>query len=46
MPWPWIRRIIAERWHCAPWEVDDSPIGEVETELAIMQIEAECQPRG
>lgn len=43
MPWVYIRRDIAERWHCKPYEIDDAPADEVMLELSIMAIEAECE---
>jgi len=45
LPWVYIRRKIAKRWNCTPWEVDDSPIGEIETELTLSKIEEECRPK-
>lgn len=44
MPWVYVRRQIATRWGIPPWMVDESPIGELETELTILQIEAEAGP--
>lgn len=46
VPWEYVRSKVAERWHCTPWEVDDSPIGELETELTIMHLENETRPVG
>lgn len=45
VPWIYIRSKVAERWGVPPWVVDESPIGELETTLTLMQIEGECQPR-
>ena len=42
MPWIYIRRRIARRWHVPPWVVDEAPADEVETELKIMEIIGEC----
>jgi hypothetical protein len=42
VPWPYIRRQLAKSWGCKPWEVDEAPWFEVETELQIMQIEHEA----
>ena len=39
-PWAYVRRTLAERWHCRPWEVDDAPLDEVLLELKILGIEA------
>lgn len=44
-PWPYVRRTLAERWHCRPWEVDEAPLDEVLLELKIMGIEASARPR-
>lgn len=44
MPWVWVRRILAERWNVPPWQVDEAPHDEVRLELALMALEAECQP--
>jgi hypothetical protein len=44
LPWCYIRDKLAERWHCKPWEVDDSPIGEVERALELMHIENTVKP--
>lgn len=45
VPWKWTRRIIAERWHCAPWLVDEAPQDEVNLELHLMRIEQEERPK-
>lgn len=49
-PWPYVRRVLAERWHCRPWEVDDAPLDEVLLELKILGMEARADaaagPRG
>jgi hypothetical protein len=44
VPWAYVRRAIAQRWYCKPWEVDEAPAREVATELRILTIEAECEP--
>jgi hypothetical protein len=36
--------MLADRWHCKPWEVDDAPAREVRIALRLMQIEAACTP--
>ncbi|NJN53280.1 MAG: hypothetical protein HC804_00105 [Anaerolineae bacterium] len=46
VPWVYIRRRVAEQWHCKPWEVDDAPMDEVMTELRILELEAEAAKRG
>jgi hypothetical protein len=38
----YVRRLLARRWNCLPWEVDQAPEGEIELELAIMEIEGEA----
>lgn len=45
LPWAYTRRDLARQWGVPPWEVDAAPNDEVETELAIRRIEAECAPR-
>jgi hypothetical protein len=42
-PWAYVRRALAERWHCFPWDVDDAPLDEVLLELKILGIEAKAQ---
>jgi hypothetical protein len=44
VPWAWTRRVLAERWHCAPWLVDEAPQDEVALELELMRIEYEERP--
>lgn len=38
MPWVFIRRTLAARWHIPPWEVDDAPWDEINRELEIAEI--------
>lgn len=45
MPWAWVRRLIAARWAVPPWEVDAAPGDEVQLELRLMEIEADCRPK-
>ncbi len=45
VPWVYVRRKIAERWHVPPWVVDDSPWDEVDLEMRLANIEAECPER-
>lgn len=45
LPWLYVRRLIAERWHLPPPLVDEYPEEEIRTELALLEIEARCQPR-
>ena len=40
LPWAYIRRQIAERWHCPPWEVDSAPWYDLQNELTFMGIES------
>lgn len=44
VPWVYVRRVLAERWGVPPWQVDEAPHDEVRLELALMSLEAECQP--
>ena len=39
-----MRRAIARSWNVPPWVVDESPVEEVQQELRILAIEAECGP--
>lgn len=43
VPWAYIRRALAERWHCRPWDVDEAPWDEIELELQILELEAEAE---
>lgn len=43
LPWFVVRRFIATRWGCKPYEVDNAPVQEVEGELLMMKIEGEVQ---
>ena len=43
MPWAYVRRAIAQRWQCRPWEVDEAPTDEVLLELKIMEIEGKAE---
>ena len=44
VPWAWTRRVIADRWHCPPWLVDEAPQDEVLLELELMRIDSEERP--
>lgn len=44
VPWAYARRQIAEQWGVPPWVVDEAPRQEIELELRIREIEAECRP--
>ena len=39
-PWAYVRRSLAARWSCFPWEVDEAPLDEVLLELKILGMEA------
>ena len=41
VPWFYVRSLLARRWHCFPWEVDELPVDEVQLEVHIMNEEAE-----
>ena len=45
LPWAYVRRLIAERWHCTPWQVDEAPAYEVNLEVQLMGIESQARPR-
>lgn len=45
MPWPYVRRQLASRWHVPPWVVDEAPVTEIELELQILGIEERCKPK-
>jgi hypothetical protein len=38
-----VRRAIADRWHCYPWDVDEASVTEVQTEIRLMQLEGEAE---
>ena len=40
MPWAYTRRVIAERWHIPPPDVDRYPWPEILCELRILNLEA------
>jgi hypothetical protein len=42
VPWVWIRKRIAEAWHCKPWEVDDAPMDEILLQCKLMNCESEA----
>ena len=39
IPWIQARAQLADAWHIPPWEVDESPMGEVEIQLELWAIE-------
>jgi hypothetical protein len=43
VPWHYQRRLIAERWHCKPREVELEPSSEINIELRIMQAEVRAR---
>jgi hypothetical protein len=44
VPWVYVRRQLAEKWHLPPWAVDEAPYDEVLLELDLLRIEAEALP--
>lgn len=44
VPWAYVRRHIAARWHVPPWAVDDAPAAEVALELRLSELEAANRP--
>lgn len=45
VPWAYTRKILAERWHIPPWEVDEAGGDEIALEIQLSNIEAECQSK-
>lgn len=45
MPWAYVRRRLAERWHVPPWVVDEAPVDEIALELKLSEIEAGTRRR-
>lgn len=43
-PWVLVRARLAEAWHCAPWDIDESPAGEVEIQLTLWEYERKYRP--
>lgn len=44
VPWPYVRRALAQRWGIPPWGVDEAPVDEVMLELRLMELDGE-EPR-
>jgi hypothetical protein len=43
VPWAVSREQLAQYWHCKPWEIDEAPAVEIQTQLRILAIRAEAQ---